>query len=114
METGKINIGWYRLNLREYIRPRQCFQCYKFGHVAKKCSKQGILICMRCGEEGHKMSDCAGELSCGDCQTLNLRLQKKVDIKHGVRSKQCKVYLRELDFIRRRRRTNYGENVHFQ
>ncbi|GBO16613.1 hypothetical protein AVEN_174565-1 [Araneus ventricosus] len=32
---------------------------------------------MRCGEEGHKLSDCAGELSCGNCQTLNLRLQKK-------------------------------------
>ncbi|GBO16612.1 hypothetical protein AVEN_174564-1 [Araneus ventricosus] len=39
METGKINIGWYRINLREYIRPRQCFQCFKFDHVAKKCLK---------------------------------------------------------------------------
>ncbi|GIX77425.1 CCHC-type domain-containing protein [Caerostris extrusa] len=38
-KTTKINIGWERNSYKEYIRPRQCFKCCKFGHPAKHCKE---------------------------------------------------------------------------
>ncbi|GBO05875.1 hypothetical protein AVEN_44984-1 [Araneus ventricosus] len=35
MKTGKINFGWQRHSIREYLKVKQCFKCYRFGHLAK-------------------------------------------------------------------------------
>ncbi|GBN95823.1 hypothetical protein AVEN_118860-1 [Araneus ventricosus] len=37
LKTGKINYGWQRYSVREYLKVKQCFKCYKFGHLAKVC-----------------------------------------------------------------------------
>ncbi|GIX83978.1 hypothetical protein CEXT_658901 [Caerostris extrusa] len=34
-----MNIGWERISYKD-IRPKQCFKCCKFGHLAKHCKEE--------------------------------------------------------------------------
>lgn len=38
------------------IQPTQCFQCYKFGHIAKHC--RHTARCGFCTKSGHESNDC--------------------------------------------------------
>ncbi|GBN84056.1 hypothetical protein AVEN_172838-1 [Araneus ventricosus] len=100
MKSGKVNLGWCRLKIRKFIRPRLCFVCYRYGHMARDCIDRDKIFCSRCGEEKHKAAECPNEMSCSNCKRLNLRLKEEVDIKHDVKSRLCESYLREIDFIR--------------
>ncbi|GBL86980.1 hypothetical protein AVEN_218703-1 [Araneus ventricosus] len=91
---GKVNLGWYRLNIKEYIRPRQCFHCYKYGHIAKNCLKQDETICMKCGEQDHRINDCLNNRKCANCAFLNTRLKTKIDLDHDIKSRDCEAYYR--------------------
>ncbi|GBN08321.1 hypothetical protein AVEN_274511-1 [Araneus ventricosus] len=109
MKSGKVNLGWCRLKIREFIRPRQCFVCYRYGHMARHCIDRDKIFCTRCGEEKPKAAECPNEMSCSNCKRLNLRLKEEVDIKHDVKSRLCESYLREIDFIREK--IDYGKSV---
>ncbi|GBN08430.1 Retrovirus-related Pol polyprotein from type-1 retrotransposable element R1 [Araneus ventricosus] len=52
MKIGKINCGWQKHNIREYLKVKQCYKCYKFGHLAKFCKNitdDRILCSSICG-----------------------------------------------------------------
>ncbi|GBN09885.1 hypothetical protein AVEN_198655-1 [Araneus ventricosus] len=36
----KVNIGWSRIDVKEFIRPKQCLKCFKYGHTTKNCEKK--------------------------------------------------------------------------
>ncbi|GBN95971.1 hypothetical protein AVEN_166248-1 [Araneus ventricosus] len=84
IKLGKVNLGWYRLRIREFIKRRQCFKCFRFGHIAKNCSKRDILTCMKCGEEGHLIKDCNKEQRCINCHNIKERQNLKLNLKHDV------------------------------
>ncbi|GBL74044.1 hypothetical protein AVEN_230954-1 [Araneus ventricosus] len=109
IKLGKVNLGWYRLRIREFIKPRQCFQCFRFGHIAKNCSKRDTLTCMKCGEEGHLIKDCNKEQRCINCHNIKERQNLKLSLKHDVKSRLCEAYLREIDFMLQR--IDYGKPV---
>ena len=44
----------------------QCFNCYKFGHLAKHCKNE--QTCGKCGEKSHSSSECPNnENKCAGC-----------------------------------------------
>src|ERR1700712_2871678 len=67
--AGKIKIGWTVCRLREATRPKMCFRCLDFGHMAKDCKNTDrSKLCRRCGEEGHIAKDCQKDPRCMLCK----------------------------------------------
>lgn len=70
--AGKIKIGWTFCRIREATRPKSCFRCLDYGHLAKDCKgKDRSKLCRRCGGEGHIAKDCSKDPCCMICSTAN-------------------------------------------
>ncbi|XP_044591474.1 uncharacterized protein LOC123269703 [Cotesia glomerata] len=59
--SGKIRIGWVNCQIRATRKPTQCYKCWHFGHHGSQCRSKTdrSKLCIRCGQEGHKIADCA-------------------------------------------------------
>lgn len=104
MKNRKVNILWERFNVREFLKPLQCFNCGRFGHMAKYCRlhKQ----CANCGSDEHDEINCTSEPQCSNCHSHNVRFKTDFDTKHGVRDKTCEVFDKEINNLRSR--IDYG------
>ena len=58
MSAGRVNIKRVRCRLSDHITVLQCFKCYKFGHVAKKCENKGCYA--KCSGE-HLTNTCVSK-----------------------------------------------------
>lgn len=67
--NSKIRIGWVNCRIKVTQRPIQCFKCWHFGHYGFQCqSKENRFnLCIRCGQEGHKIADCKNQAKCALC-----------------------------------------------
>ncbi|KYN28601.1 Nucleic-acid-binding protein from mobile element jockey [Trachymyrmex cornetzi] len=53
-----------KLRVRPYIQSvRQCYNCYKFGHIKQFCKSN--TVCINCGREAHGL--CEAESCCRNC-----------------------------------------------
>lgn len=69
LAAGKIKIGWTICRLREAIKPKTCFRCLDFGHMAKDCKNEDrSKLCRRCGGDGHIAKDCNKDPQCMLCK----------------------------------------------
>ena len=69
LAVGKVKIGWTICRLREATKPRMCFRCLDFGHMAKDCKNEDrSKRCRRCGGEGHIAKDCTKDPQCMLCK----------------------------------------------
>lgn len=69
LAAGKVKIGWTICRLREAIKPKMCFRCMDFGHMAKDCKNEDrSKRCRRCGGEGHIAKDCNKDPQCMLCK----------------------------------------------
>ena len=70
---------WHYEIVEEYKqRPQQCFNCQRFGHVAKYCRRLE-KTCVRCGEEGHTRLECGNAASCFHCKQDHYANDKMCD-----------------------------------
>ena len=64
-----LHAAWYRFKVRPFVpRPRRCFHCQAFGHVADSCRRkqQGMpSLCVTCWEEIHGV--CSSPPKCIHC-----------------------------------------------
>jgi len=44
------------------LKPKQCFRCWKWGHIQRYCRKEAL--CRRCGTGAHGEGGRAGEALC--------------------------------------------------
>lgn len=44
IKKGKVNIIWERYNIREFIKPTQCYNCFRYGHTAKHCRQSAEIV----------------------------------------------------------------------
>ncbi|XP_035917934.1 uncharacterized protein LOC118517309 [Anopheles stephensi] len=49
---------------------QRCFRCLLMGHLARNCraSSDRSGLCLQCGEEGHRISQCTSAAKCIVCQ----------------------------------------------
>ncbi|XP_044583012.1 uncharacterized protein LOC123264033 [Cotesia glomerata] len=68
-ESGKIRIGWVNCRIRATRKPTQCYKCWHFGHHGSQCRSKTdrSKLCIRCGQEGHKIADCKNPPKCVLC-----------------------------------------------
>lgn len=81
IKKGRVNIQWEHYNLREFIKPLQCFNCWHFGHMAKYCRVK--KKCSNCGSEDHKVEKCQNNVQCTNYHTHNTRFKTKFNTKHS-------------------------------
>jgi len=80
MDIGKSND-----NFKD--RKPKCFNCNKYGHMAKECrvekKEQKTQMCFKCNKKGHIAKDCKGK------QTMKKRkIQKESDDKDDKKEEQ--------------------------
>ncbi|KMQ84913.1 nucleic-acid-binding protein from mobile element jockey [Lasius niger] len=57
--------GLTAIRVRPYIPAvKQCFKCYKYGHIKQYCKKE-YNLCVVCGRESH--GNCENEYKCINC-----------------------------------------------
>lgn len=100
LRNNKLNIGWRRCNIRDYVYIKRCYRCQAFGHYAKDCSRD--VLCGFCGGP-HKYSDCTSDVvSCANCCTANVLHNLKYDCKHQAINRDCPSYQRILNSERQK------------
>ena len=79
-----ILLGWDRVRVKpEKPRPRRCYNCQAYGHVAAVC--KNTPVCARCaGKHEEDEDDCIRPFCCAACGG-----------NHTVFSKLCKVWTEE-------------------
>lgn len=103
----KLSIGWKSYRFFDHINVIQCFNCYKYGHIANECrSKKNI--CPKCAGE-HKIDECrTQETSCSNCKyAAEILKVPNVDYNHRAYDRSCQAYkkvYRELE-----QRINYPD-----
>ena len=96
LSVGRVKIGWTMCRLREYVRPKSCFRCLGFGHLAKDC--KGVdrsKMCRRCGGEGHIAKTCTIQPRCLLCDKTGDQSQQ-----HITGSSSCPKYRNAMKKIR--------------
>lgn len=67
----KIKIGWLYCNIIEEFKVTRCYNCNKYGHIAKKCTAtvKKIHYCFKCGEQDHLIEHCNNKQKCLACNS---------------------------------------------
>ena len=105
LKEGKVNIGWRRCNVSDYVHITRCFKCSGFGHMAKECRNN--LTCSFCAGP-HKYSECTSDVPrCNNCILANKKSRQKLDIDHESTSKECPSYNRVVCI--QQSKINYGD-----
>jgi len=80
-----MNIGKSNDNFKD--RKPKCFNCNKYGHMAKECrskkKEHETRKCFKCKKEGHIAKDCKGK------QTMKKRkIQEELDDEEDKKEEQ--------------------------
>ena len=88
----KVRISWRNYKIDDYVNIIRCFNCQRFGHLAKDCKSEAT--CGKCAEQ-HKTADCknSNAAKCINCTRTNLRNKNnKLNNCHSVSSEECPSY----------------------
>lgn len=103
IEMKKLKIGWLICNILEEIKIIRCYNCNKYGHIAKKCSveKKQIHYCFKCGDQDHIIEQCKNNQKCLVCNSNN----------HRTDSFKCPLYKLEIEKIQNKlNKLNHNRN----
>lgn len=93
----RLRIGFVNCRVKRMIDVQKCFRCQGFGHTRRTCTNdERSDLCWKCGEEGHKSSDCVGNANCLLCNE-----EKSRD--HRLGSHKCHVFKRALEAAKQRK-----------
>lgn len=103
----KISIGWKACFYKDSLNVRQCFNCWKFGHIAKDC-KNTKPTCQVCAGE-HQEKDCRSRnVCCVNCKyALEVLKIPNLDCNHRAYDRKCETYKRVIEQLQER--INYPE-----
>ena len=93
LKLNKIYINWQKCNVREYLRPRRCTNCFRFGHSTRNCKNKAL--CLKCGENKHD-DECRKGVTCINCCFIRSRTGKPVDVDHFTLSLKCPQHEKEI------------------
>jgi hypothetical protein len=111
---GKINIGWERIKVSDFLPVIRCYKCCAFGHISKYCTEE-VGVCPVCAE-GHSIKVCPNKTSinnsqnkCINCIRSNLKIKDdkyKMQVNHSALDNNCPCFKRIEKIIKSK--INYG------
>lgn len=93
----KICIGWQTCSYKDSVNVKQCYNCWKFGHMATDCQKTGPT-CQICAGE-HKGKECQANIECCvNCKhALEVLKIPNIDCTHRAYDRKCEAYKRIVE-----------------
>ncbi|CAH0555186.1 unnamed protein product [Brassicogethes aeneus] len=80
IERGKMNIGWNRCMLFSDFGVIKCYNCCRYGHIAKDCSEK--KVCPKCSGP-HDFNECKSDVTrCTNCILSNEKYGLKLKTNH--------------------------------
>lgn len=102
LENKKVNIGWRKCYVTNYINVKRCFNYWGFYHIAKNCKRP--VTCHGCAGD-HKESECKAEKKkCVNCVHKNRTYNLKINDEHDALSVKCPTFIKALEEERKRAR----------
>ncbi|KAJ8977378.1 hypothetical protein NQ317_015493 [Molorchus minor] len=73
---GGIRIGLNRCKVVGRVEVLQCYKCWRYGHIRKKCTENTDMrtACSKCGKEAHAAKECTNKEYCQSCKAENHRM----------------------------------------
>lgn len=106
LRREKINIGWRKCAVFDYLSVKRCFKCWGYYHFAKNCTRQ--ITCHKCAGE-HKANECMTKRNrCVNCMHKIKTYNLKISDEHDALSVECPTYQRALE--EERKRIGMGSN----
>lgn len=92
-----LHIGWRSCRYVNHIGIIQCYNCWRYGHMAKECKEKKPTCPKCCGE--HKSEVCqAAENVCTNCRHASQVLKiPGVNYNHSAFDRRCSAYRRVYD-----------------
>ena len=92
LAAKKVNVGWDRCHIIPAINVLRCFKCGEFGHKSTDCKKDET--CSLCSGQ-HRTSECTSTvLKCVNCLKFNKERKINLDVNHAASRSECSVYKR--------------------
>lgn len=109
-----LYIGWKTCRFVDHVNIIQCYQCWRFGHVAKECRKKDS-VCPKCAGE-HKYDACiSAEEACVNCKYASEVLKiPGIDYVHRAFDRKCEAYRRVYRQLEQRINYLEVENIDSQ
>lgn len=92
MKSKRINIGWNRCRVYEYVEVTRCFKCNAYGHIAQNCTADNFF-CPLCADN-HQINECKAEAKdhkCINCIRENKKTNHDADVNHCALSLKCPI-----------------------
>ncbi|XP_011868774.1 PREDICTED: uncharacterized protein LOC105562496 [Vollenhovia emeryi] len=107
LNKGKVNIGWRKCKVYDFVSVMRCFKCWGFNHMAKHCRKEET--CQHCAGN-HKGNDCrTKKKKCINClEKIKRYNNNNIKDDHEATDRECPTYLRKIE-EEKNRRTDEGE-----
>ncbi|XP_067674832.1 uncharacterized protein [Haliotis asinina] len=94
---SSIKAGYFNIEVDVYIpTPLRCYNCQKFGHGARSCTKSPT--CCRCSKTHESMDTCTDDIKCANCNG-----------DHFSSSKSCPFFQKQSQIIK----LKYTNNISF-
>lgn len=105
VKNAKVSIGWKTGSTSEFVRPSQCYKCYRLGHFAQNCTYSER--CGHCSSKKHRADKCKKRIrKCHQCIRSNKTKGTHYKVDHTPRDLSCYIRTQEVKLMRKR--INYG------
>lgn len=98
LSEERLNIGWKRCKVFEYVNVVRCFKCARYGHFAEKCKNE--TTCFNCAGS-HMTTECQEQyVKCINCFNAKEKLKLNISYDHTAYDRECASYIkiREREF----------------
>lgn len=91
LDVGRMNIGFQRYKIYNYVSILRCYKCCGYNHMAKDCENE--VSYRKCGG-AHNGKDCQSEkVKCINCTRMNKKYNViKTETDHVATHYDCPVY----------------------
>jgi hypothetical protein len=101
MTAGRVWIDWDHCRVYEGVYVRRCYNCLGFGHQSNNCNLP--KTCANCAIEFTGSHSCCVEVKkCCNCLRFNNEAKLNLKTDHNALDRKCEVYLKKLEFERRK------------
>ncbi|KMQ86031.1 hypothetical protein RF55_15102 [Lasius niger] len=95
LRMERINVGWRKCRVVDYVNVKRCFNCWGFYHIARNCKRP--ITCSKCAGD-HKDMDCkAKKEKCVNCMYKNKNYNLKINDEHNALSGECPTLKKALE-----------------